>query len=79
MSRTMTATRFKAECLGILDVVAATGEPVIVPKRGRPVARVVAASAVDPRVRSHLDGLVVGVRRGSSVRPPGVIRARRIG
>lgn len=47
MSRTITATRFKAECLGILDAVAATGEPVVVTKRGRPVARVVSAAEPD--------------------------------
>ncbi len=45
MSRTMTATQFKAECLGVLDEVAASGESVTVTKRGKPVARV---SAVVP-------------------------------
>jgi prevent-host-death family protein len=39
--RTMAAGAFKAECLAVLDRVAATGEPVIVTKRGRPVAEVV--------------------------------------
>jgi prevent-host-death family protein len=42
-SRTVPASRFKAECLAMLDEVAATGEEIIVTKRGRPVARVVAA------------------------------------
>lgn len=49
MSRTMTATQFKAECLGVLDAVASTGEAVVVTKRGRPVARVVSAAAPDLR------------------------------
>ena len=40
--RAITATQFKAKCLGLLDEVAATGEDLIVTKRGRPVARVVA-------------------------------------
>lgn len=39
--RLMAAGRFKAECLAVLDRVAETGEPVVVTKRGRPVAEVV--------------------------------------
>jgi prevent-host-death family protein len=35
------ASRFKAECLALLDEVAATGRELVVTKRGRPVARVV--------------------------------------
>jgi len=38
--RTISASRFKAECLAMLDEVATTGEEVVVTKRGRPVARV---------------------------------------
>lgn len=38
--RQIPASRFKAECLAILDEVAATGETLIVTKRGRPVAKV---------------------------------------
>jgi prevent-host-death family protein len=36
----ITASRFKAQCLALLDEVARTGRPLIVTKRGRPVARV---------------------------------------
>jgi prevent-host-death family protein len=36
------ASRFKAHCLALLDDVALTGEEIVVTKRGRPVARVVA-------------------------------------
>jgi prevent-host-death family protein len=39
--RTIPAGRFKAECLALLDRVAATGESVVVTKRGRAVAEVV--------------------------------------
>lgn len=39
---TYTASRLKAELLGVLDEVAASGEPVLVTKHGRPVARIVA-------------------------------------
>lgn len=38
--RTISASKFKAECLGLLDEIAATGEEVVVTKRGKPVARV---------------------------------------
>lgn len=43
---TVSASQFKAECLAMLDRVAETHEPLIVTKRGRPVARI---SAVDPK------------------------------
>jgi prevent-host-death family protein len=43
MIRTISASAFKAHCLSILDEVAGSGEEIIVTKRGRPVARVVAA------------------------------------
>lgn len=38
----VSASRFKAQCLALLDEVALTGEEIVVTKRGRPVARVVA-------------------------------------
>ncbi len=38
--RTIPASRFKAQCLAMLDQVAATGEEIVVTKRGRAVARV---------------------------------------
>jgi prevent-host-death family protein len=38
--RTIPAGRFKAQCLSLLDEVAATGETIIVTKRGKPVAKV---------------------------------------
>jgi prevent-host-death family protein len=41
----MNASRFKAECLAILDEVARTGEPVTIVKRGKPVARLVPPAA----------------------------------
>jgi len=44
-SRLVPAGQFKARCLALLDEVALTGEDLIVTKRGKPVARLV---AVDP-------------------------------
>ena len=35
---TINASDFKARCLAILDRVQETGEPVVILKRGRPVA-----------------------------------------
>jgi len=35
----MKASEFKAKCLQLMDEVAATGEPVVVTKNGRPVSR----------------------------------------
>jgi prevent-host-death family protein len=40
--RTVTASEFKARCLALLDEVRATRETLVVTKRGKPVARVVA-------------------------------------
>ncbi len=42
--RTIPASQFKAQCLAMLDEVAATGEEIVVTKRGRAVARVLAAT-----------------------------------
>ena len=37
----MPASKFKARCLSVMDDVSATGEPVLITKRGTPVAKVV--------------------------------------
>jgi prevent-host-death family protein len=39
--RTMPAGLFKAKCLAVLDEVQKTGEPVLITKRGKPVAQLV--------------------------------------
>ncbi len=46
---TISASEFKAKCLAILDRVKATGEAVLVTKRGRPVAEVVPPRAAHSR------------------------------
>lgn len=48
--RTIAASVFKARCLALLDEVNETRETVVVTKRGRPVAQLVAARP--PRRRS---------------------------
>ena len=40
--RTVSAAEFKARCLALLDEVRETRETLVVTKRGKPVARVVA-------------------------------------
>ena len=39
----MRASAFKARCLSVMKDVQATGEPVIVTKRGKPVVKVIPA------------------------------------
>ena len=50
--RTMGAGEFKAKCLAVFDEVQATGEPVIVTKRGKPVARVSPIEGAGPKKKS---------------------------
>ncbi len=40
----MAAGEFKARCLAVMDNVQATGEPVVITKRGAPVVKVVPAN-----------------------------------
>lgn len=54
--RRVPAGEFKAKCLALLDEVDATGEVLIVTKRGRDVAKV--TSAHEERPRSLLGSIV---------------------
>ncbi len=47
-SPSVPAGDFKARCLQLIDAVAATGEPLTITKRGRPVARLVPLPAAKP-------------------------------
>jgi prevent-host-death family protein len=47
--KTVPAGEFKAHCLALLDKVARTRQPLIVTKRGKPVAKVVPTEAPRPR------------------------------
>jgi prevent-host-death family protein len=40
----MTASNFKARCLNVMKDVQATGEPVVITKRGTPLVKVVPAT-----------------------------------
>ncbi|MBI4703477.1 MAG: type II toxin-antitoxin system prevent-host-death family antitoxin, partial [Deltaproteobacteria bacterium] len=50
MESTVGAGEFKNRCLKILDEVRATGLAVTITKRGRPVARLVPATPIEPDV-----------------------------
>jgi prevent-host-death family protein len=52
------ATEFKARCLELMDQVAATGNPVVVTKRGKPVARLAPAGGRPRSVVGALKGHV---------------------
>jgi prevent-host-death family protein len=58
-TRAIPAGEFKARCLALLDEVQASGEEIIVTKRGKPVARVVPVNddAVK-RARDRLRGSI---------------------
>lgn len=53
---TIAASRFKEQCLALLDRVARTKVPLIVTKHGKPVARVV---PLEERKRRPLEGSVI--------------------
>jgi len=44
----LTATEFKAKCLGLIDQVHEGGEPVVITKHGKVVAKLVGASTASP-------------------------------
>ena len=54
----LTATEFKAKCLSLIDQVHAGGEPVIITKHGKAVAKLVGASTAGPiaEIREKLRG-----------------------
>ena len=61
------ATEFKARCLELMEQVAATGNPVVITKRGRPLAQLV---PVTQRPRSIVGALKGHARiRGDIISP----------
>lgn len=52
----ISASDFKARCLALIDQVHDRGEPVVITKRGRVVARLVPAGAADERLWERLVG-----------------------
>ncbi len=54
----MAAGAFKGRCLRVMDEVRATRQPVVITKRGRPVATLVPADQPPPRLFGCLAGIV---------------------
>jgi len=52
----MPASVFKARCLSVMDNVQATGEPVIVTKRGKPVVKVIPAEPEKGNILGFMAG-----------------------
>jgi prevent-host-death family protein len=74
----MAAGKFKANCLKIMDEVSATREPVLIRKRGRPVAKLVPAAAPVDNFIGRLEGIVKIVGDiESPVEPPEAWKALR--
>ena len=53
----ISAAEFKAKCLKLMDEVAKTRKPIVITKRGKPVAKLVAA---EPGRRRPLFGYMAG-------------------
>jgi prevent-host-death family protein len=56
--KSMRAGEFKARCLKVMDQVRATREPVIITKRGRPVAKLVPVDRRGDDIFGCLKGVV---------------------
>jgi prevent-host-death family protein len=56
--KTMRAGEFKARCLKVMDQVRATREPVIITKRGRPVAKLVPVNTRGDDIFGCLKGVM---------------------
>jgi prevent-host-death family protein len=52
------AGTFKAQCLAIMDKVRQTGEPVLITKRGKPVAKLVPAEKPGDDIFGYMAGRV---------------------
>lgn len=54
----MPAGQFKAQCLAIMDEVSRSGEPVLITKHGKPVAKLVPAERQSEDVFGYMAGKV---------------------
>ncbi len=57
--KTIAAGKFKAQCLALLDEVAHKHETILVTKRGKPVAKVVAVAEEKANLREQLKGSIL--------------------
>jgi prevent-host-death family protein len=54
----MPAGQFKARCLSVMEDVSKTREPVLITKRGRPIAKLVPAEKPEQNFIGRLEGRV---------------------
>jgi prevent-host-death family protein len=54
----MPAGEFKAQCLAVMDRVQQTGEPVLITKHGKPVAKLVPAPSAPDDIFGYMTGKV---------------------
>jgi prevent-host-death family protein len=68
----MAAAKFKAHCLAVMEEVGTTKEPVLITKRGRPVAKLVPPDSSSDEFIGRLEGVVriLGDVQ-SPIEPPG--------
>lgn len=56
--KTMAAGEFKARCLQVMEQVRSTGTPVVITKRGKPVAKLIPANQPEQWVPGRLAGKI---------------------
>ena len=69
--RSIPASQFKAQCLALLDEVAETRQPLVVTKRGKPVAKLVPYEEKPKDIFGYAKGSVV--IHGDIVGPTGEV------
>lgn len=71
--KTIAISKFKATCLAVLEQVRATGEPLLVTRRGEPVAQIVPPPPAEERSTGF--GAMKGTGRivGDIVQPVGSV------
>ncbi|HEY3974523.1 MAG TPA: type II toxin-antitoxin system Phd/YefM family antitoxin [Candidatus Sulfotelmatobacter sp.] len=57
----MPAGQFKARCLAVMDQVLQSGEPVLITKHGKPVAKLVPAETQADDIFDYMAGKAQGV------------------
>jgi len=56
--KTIAAAEFKARCLSLMDDVRKNREPVVITKRGKPIAKLVPAENDDREFLGRLEGII---------------------
>ena len=55
----ITAAEFKAKCLALMDQVAKTHEPIVITKRGKPIAQLLPVEVESQRLFGCMAGTVI--------------------